>query len=214
MAPDGNALNANKINTISSEWREYATDGIEERELFMYHYDREALSKVGITGVWLNYYAKEWSMAANAAFSVGHGLIIRPPDFDPCEIGTYAEYHQLDSDLVQVNQMLKCVKFGFGLCTDHASFDIRDGRVSREEAIVLVREYDGKCGTRYIRKFCDYIGISVEEFWRVADSFRGPMWKKEAGEWALIDPIWEQEPPSEDIDPDEVRQRVAIKKEQ
>jgi len=190
---DGNALNACKLNTIAPDWREYAKDGITEKDLFMFHYDKAALERKNIRGVWLGYYAKEWSMAGNAEFSISHGLTIRPAHFDPHEIGTYAAYHQLDSDLVPMNQMLKHMKFGFGQCTDHANFDIRDGHLTRDEAIEHVRRYDGKCGARYIRKFCEYIGITVEEFWRVADSFRGPMWQKDAdGKWSLTDPIWEQ----------------------
>ena len=28
-------------------------------------------------------------------------------------------------------------------------------------------------------KLCNFIGISIEEFWNVANQFRGPMWKKD-----------------------------------
>ncbi len=91
--------------------------------------------------------------------------------------------------------MLKYIKFGFGLCTDHASFDLIDGLLTREEAIELVKKYDGKCGERFIKKFCDYIGITMDEFWRVANSFRGPMWERDSnGEWCLKNPVGEQEP--------------------
>ena len=63
----------------------------------------------------------------------------------------------------------------------------------REEGIALVKKYAGKCGEKYIEDFCGYIDITVDEFWRVADSGRGPMWDKgQNGEWKLDDPIWEQ----------------------
>lgn len=185
------ALNANELDTLSTGWERYIGDGITEKDLFMFHYDREAIRKKGIRGIWLQYYLKEWSQSHNVEFSIAHGLTIRPEYFDPSEIGTYAGYYQLDSDIVQLNQMLKYIKFGFGQCTDHACYDIRAGRLTREEAIELVKRYDGKCGTRYIKKFCDYIGITVDEFWRVANSFRGPMWKKDVnGEWILEDTHW------------------------
>ncbi len=96
--------------------------------------------------------------------------------------------------LLQIHQMLKYVKFGFGQCADHASFDIRDGLLTRDKAIELVKRYDGQCGARFIKEFCDYIEISIDEFWRVADSFRGPMWEKNSkDEWVLKDSIWEQQ---------------------
>ena len=107
----------------------------------------------------------------------------REKDFDPESIGTYSPYFQLDSDMVQVNQLLKYVKFGFGQCMDHACYDIRDELLTRDEAINLVKKYDGKCSEKYIKKFCDYIDISLEEFWNVSSRFRGTMWKMKDDDW-------------------------------
>ena len=189
---DGDAMNANKLQTQSSGWEEYMNEeGVTERDLFLYHYDREEMVKQGVKGVWLQYYIKEWSQSGNAEFSIAHGLTIRPEYLDPYEIGTYAAYSQMDTDVIQVQQMMKYIKFGFGQCTDHACYDIRAGRLTREEAIELAKRYDGKCGVRYIKKFCDYIGITIDEFWRVANSFRGDMWTRDKnGEWILRDTLW------------------------
>lgn len=193
VGTDGNALNACRLNTLSEDWREYAGDGIEKEDLFFFHYDRDAMEDDGIKGVWLQYYAREWSQPGNAIFSIKHGLRTRPRGFDPRDIGTYGSYLQLDSDLVHVNQMLKYIKFGFGQCTDHACYDIRAGRITREEGILLVKAFDGLCADRYIKNFCDYIGISMAEFWKTADSFRGEMWNRDRhGKWSLKEPIWEQ----------------------
>jgi len=186
LPPDGDCLNVEKVQTLSSGWTEYLETGVSEEDLFLFHYDREKMVKEGHKGVWLNYYVKEYSMSHNADFSIAHGLRGRPEYFDPYEYGTYSAYHQMDSDLVQVNQMLKYIKFGFGQCADHACFDVRDGLITREEAVSLVKKYDGKCGARFVKNFCDYIEISVDEFWKVANSFRGPMWtKNKKGEWVL-----------------------------
>ena len=136
------------------------------------------VGKCGKTGIWLQYFVKEWSNSRNADFSKQYGLKWRPENFDPLSIGTYVRYAQLDTDLTQVNQMLKSIKFGFGQCMDHACFDIRDGRMNRNEAIELVKKYDGKCSNEYIEKFCNYIDISKEEFWGNVEKFRGPMWVK------------------------------------
>lgn len=196
---DGNALNFNKLDTQSTPLEEFLGDGITEKDLFLYHYDREKMAKEGFKGVWLQYYAKEWSQSHNAKFAMAHGLKIRE-HFKPEDIGTYASYYQLDSDIWPMNMMLKYIKFGFGQCTDHACYDILAGFITREEAIQLVRRYDGRCATRYIKMICDYIGISAEEFWRVANSYRGPMWRNdEQGEWVLKEPIWEQEPSLNDV---------------
>jgi len=168
---DGDALKADELNTLSSGWEEYLDEGVTERDLFVFHYDRKELVKEGVKGVWLQYYMKEWSQSGNLEFSIAHGLTIRPEYFNPYDFGTYAGYYQMDGDLMHMNQMLKYFKFGFGQCTDHACYDIRAGLLTREEAIELVKRYDGKCGVQYIQKFCDYIGITMKEFWRVVDTF-------------------------------------------
>ena len=208
----GNSLNADKQDTIAKDcFEEYAGDGVDERDLFMFHYDKEKLIEQGARGVWLNYYAKEWSQPGNARFSMQHGLWIRPKDMDLHDIGTFRRFFQLDSDAVQMNQLLKHVKFGFGQATDHACYDIRSGIIPREEGILLVKEFDGRCADRYIKQFCDYIDITVGEFWRVANSFRGDMWEQgEGGEWRLKDPIWEQEDLDPDLDVEQIIKRIQL----
>lgn len=185
VGTDSNALKANELHTLSSGWEEYLeVEGVEKRDLFMFHYDRKRLEEKGCRAIWIQYYLKEWSQHGNAEFSRNHGLMWRPPDFDPNSIGTYAPFSQMDGDLTQVNQLLKYIKFGFGQCMDQACYDLREGRITREEAIQLVKKYDGKCAERYMLKFCNYIGITLEEFWFIANQFRGPVWiKDEQDKW-------------------------------
>jgi N-acetyl sugar amidotransferase len=179
VGTDSNALKANELQTLASGWEEYLeVDNISKKDMFFFHYDRKGLEEENTKGIWIQYFLKEWSALNNAEFSKKYGLKWRE-DFDPNSIGTYSPYFQLDGDLVHVNQMLKFIKFGFGQCMDHACYDIRDGIISRKEAIELVKKYDGKCSEIYIKKFCNHIDISIEEFWKVANKFRGPMWKKD-----------------------------------
>lgn len=79
-------------------------------------------------------------------------------------LGRYRRYQALEDDIVPVNQLLKYIKLGMGNASDEACYDIRDGRLTRDEAIQLVKMYDGLCGDRYIKKFCNYINITEEEF--------------------------------------------------
>ena len=179
------ALNVDQnMRTLSQGWQEYQNvDGIKKRDLFLFRYNKENLKELGIKGIWLQYYLKEWSYRGNAEFSKKYGLTVRE-NFNPKDIGTYVDFSALDSDLNHVNQMLKYIKFGFGFCMDHACYDIRDGHITRNEAMNLVKNYDGKCSEEYIKKFCDYIEITIDKFWDTANSFRGPMWSKnEDNEW-------------------------------
>lgn len=181
LPADDNALNADKQNTLADGWKQY--EGMfKERDLYLFHYDKESLSQK-TRAIWLQYYDKDWSPNHNADFAKSRGLKWRE-DFKPEDIGTYVPWAQLDSDLVQVNQMFKYYKFGFGQCTDYCCYDIREGRMTRDEAWVLLEKYDGKCAEKYIKKFCDYIGITESEMWRVVDGFvNWELFKKEGGKW-------------------------------
>ena len=172
LGTDGNALNVNEGNTIAgcnaSDW---VSKDIHLKELYMYQFpNKQELTNKGIKAIYLQYYAKEWSQVYNADFSIARGLWGRATE-DLHDIGRYRRYTALDSDMQIVNQMLKYYKFGFGFATDEACYDIREGRIAREDAIWLVNKYDGKCGEKYIQEFADYIGITVQEFWSVTDKF-------------------------------------------
>lgn len=180
VGTDDNALKANELNTLASGWEEYLEiDGISEEDLYFFHYDRQKLESMGTKGIWLQYYLKEWSFRGNAEFSKQNGMHWRPDNFDWETVGTHIPFAQLDGDLIHVNQLLKYIKFGFGQCMDGACYDLREGRITRKEALELVKKYDGKCSEYFIKKFCDYIEISLEKFWLVANKFRGNMWKKD-----------------------------------
>lgn len=192
------ALSILKHNTISADpLKTFISDDITRDDLFMYTFNPEELFERNIKAVWLSYYAKEWSQPHNARFSMGHGLKIRPETVNPYGLGTYRRYSQMDAGggLLEVNQLLKYIKFGFGQTTDAAGYDIREGLISREEGIFLVRELDGRCAPELVASMCRYIEITEEEFWKHAESCRGDMWRQDKqGQWRLTEPIWEQVP--------------------
>lgn len=169
---DDDAFGVVNLNTLGGcNAKDLCFDDIELKDLFMYQFpDIEACKKKGIRAIYLQYYAKEWSQINNAAFSLARGLWGRDRE-DLHDLGRYRRYNSLDSDLSGVNQMIKYLKFGFGIATDEACYDIREGYLSREDAKWLVNEYDGKCGQKYIDMFCEYIDISLDEFWNVVDGF-------------------------------------------
>ena len=67
------------------------------------------------------------------------------------------------------------MKFGFGRCSDQASMHIRRGRISREEAMQVVKERDGAFRWTYLDKkledILEPIGITVDEFIKICDEF-------------------------------------------
>ena len=173
LEPTGDALNIDQYDTLgggnASDW---VHEGIELKDLLFYQFpDKDELRESGIRATFLGYYLKEWSYPRNTEFGKAHG--VRPfRDDDPNLTGRLNPYAGVDTHPLQiVNQMLKYYKFGFGKVTDEVCYDIREGRMSREEAIELVKQYDGKCGEKYIREVCDIMDITLEEFWQVTDQF-------------------------------------------
>lgn len=188
----GDALLVTEQSTLASGWEEYIDDVDDSRDLFLYHFDSDGLRESGVEAIWLQYYVKEWGFEHNTEFSIKHGLSKRE-GHDPALTGRINPYCSIDGDIQIVNQLLKFIKFGFGFVTDEVCYYIREGKMKREEAIELVKKYDGKCGDNYIEDFCKYIGITKKEFWRIANSVRGPMWKKNnQGEWELDGAIWQE----------------------
>lgn len=186
LGNDGNALNVNEGNTLAGGNASVWIDkDIKLEQLYMYQFpDKKRLIDKGIQAIYLQYYVKEWSQVYNADFSIARGLFGRTTE-DLHDIGRYRRYSALDSDMQIVNQMIKYYKFGFGFATDEACYDIREGRISRKDAIWLVNEYDGKCGQKYIEEFCKYIDITLEEFWKVVDKHvnKELFEKDENGKW-------------------------------
>jgi len=168
----GDAMNWKNSPTVSGgNAEDWANDGIGLRDLLFYQFPEEAkLKSSGIRAIFLGHYAKEWTNTRNTEFSVLRGLKGRP-GHDPYLTGKTNPYFSIDADLKVVNQMLKYLKFGFGSTTDEVCYDIREGRISREEGVELVKKYDGKCGDGYICEWCKYVGISTSEFWRVAENW-------------------------------------------
>lgn len=182
---DGDANDMNKMNTLAggdaSIWQ---VDGVKESDIAYYQIPaREEIEKAGVRAIYIGYYIK-WSQYENAQFAIKKGLKIRTDNLE--DIGRIHRYSALDDNGTLLCNLMKYIKFGYGYATDEACYDIREGRLTREEAKKLVEKYDGKCADKYIEQFCEYIDITVPEFWKIANSFRGEMWEKdENGKWIL-----------------------------
>ena len=83
--------------------------------------------------------------------------------------GTYTSFGQLDTPLYVLHTYMMYLKFGFGRCLQDACIDIRGGRLSREEAVEMVRKYDGEFIEDYIADYLDYYKMTRNEFDGVLD---------------------------------------------
>ena len=78
------------------------------------------------------------------------------------------------------------IKFGIGRATYDSAQEVRNGKITRDEAINLVKKFDGEFPERYLKEFCEYIDISENQFYKIVDSFRSPhLWRKLSEGWKL-----------------------------
>ena len=160
---DGNQLR--HMNTLSGAENDWMRDVVKEpKDLIPYSYPSEIeFEKHNIQIVYLGWFLGDWSLANNGSISATYGLNIRTDT--PENTGDLLGVTALDDDWVTLNQMIKYYKYGFGRATDYVNEMIRLGDLTREEGIGIVTKYDGRCSSKYIRDFCEYIEISESDFW-------------------------------------------------
>lgn len=174
------------------DWDDFVgVEGITERDLIWARYPSdEELDYVGVRQIHLGNYV-HWDENIHAPLMIDrYGW---EPSRQPFE-RTYRRFSNLD-DMHEngIHDYLKFIKFGYGRCTDHASKDIRAGKMTRDEAVELVRQMD-HVKSSDLQRWLAYVDMSEEEFDSICDGFRDPRvwWRDENGDWRK-DNIWEEE---------------------
>jgi N-acetyl sugar amidotransferase len=100
--------------------------------------------------------------------------------------GTYTKYSSLDDATDGFHFYFMLLKFGFGRATSDAAKEVREGHISREEAVRLVNKYDEEFPIKHYQKFLKYCYISEKEFIKICDSWRSShIWIKKNNKWKL-----------------------------
>jgi len=148
------------------------------------NYDFPAeLESSGTKAVFSSYFF-HWDSEENRRIAEGYGFTSLPQAHQ----GTYRTYVGIDEKINRIHQYFKVLKFGYGRATDHACEDIRNGRLTRDAAKDLVREYDLEDLTSdYVSDFCSFIGISEAKFSEIMEKNRNrEIWEKDNnGRWII-----------------------------
>jgi N-acetyl sugar amidotransferase len=100
--------------------------------------------------------------------------------------GTYSKYNSLDDRIDGFHYYTTWIKFGLGRATYDAAQEIRNGHITRDEAIALVRRFDGEYPKRYASEIMAYLGMTEDHFRELCDRFRSPhLWERSGDEWRL-----------------------------
>ena len=138
---------------------------------------------------WMSYY-KKWTPQENYYYAVKN-TGFKANDDGRTE-GTYSKYASLDDLFDGFHYYLAFIKFGIGRATSDTAHEVRDGHITRDEAIRLVKKFDGEFPSRYFTEFLEYLDIDKTEFWRVIDKFRSNhIWTKKNKIWKLKKTIYD-----------------------
>lgn len=142
----------------------------------------DALTQSGVEVHYLGFYLK-WDPTECYHYAMEHTGFQANTERT---LGTYSNYSSIDDKIDMFHYFTTLIKFGIGRATYDAAQEVRNGKITRAEAVKLVQQYDQEFPEKYFPDFLRYTGLSEAEFWATVDRFRSPhLWEKVSGEWRL-----------------------------
>ena len=142
----------------------------------------DEFDKTNIQIHYLGYYLR-WIPQEAYYYAVEHTNFCPNPERSE---GTFSKYNSIDDKLDGFHYWCGYIKFGIGRCTHEASQEVRNGHIEREEAIALVKRFDGEFPKKYYEEILQYLDLDHDTFMGIADSFRSEhLWEKTKNSWKL-----------------------------
>jgi hypothetical protein len=159
-------------------------DTLREEDIWQYRYPEDGdLQRIGVRGIYLGNYVRWDPKAQHEQMIKTHGYLSAPfaRTFDTND-------HTDCYNFMDLHDHLKQLKHGYSKVTDHATREIRHGRLSRAHGIALVQKH-APAELRHIDKFCDWLGIDARSLEFIMNQHRNPMhWEQvRPGVWARTD---------------------------
>lgn len=159
---------------------------IKSEDIYPYIYPSDIeIERVGVRGIFMGNFFY-WNAKQQAE------LMMKTWDFAPVTYKrdrTFNLFAKIDDHANDVHDYLKFLKFGYGRTTDDASTEIRLRRMTREEGIELVKQYDSTEPTN-LNTYLDFMEMTKKEFYSMVEHLRDKnIWEKVNGEWKMKDCI-------------------------
>jgi len=161
--------------------------------------DPAELRAINLDVRYLGYYIP-WHPQECYYYAVEHGGFRAAPERTA---GTYSKYSSIDDKIDDLHYYTTFIKFGIGRATYDASQEVRNGEIDRDEAVRLIRRFDGEYSDRFEKDNFEYLSLPEhqfplaskmferpildrEYFTALTDQFRSPhLWKYTNGQWKL-----------------------------
>ena len=100
-------------------------------------------------------------------------------------------YEKIECAMQGVRDYLKFLKRGFGRTAHLVAIDLRNGRITPEEAVALIHQYDGQRPAS-LDVFLEYVGLSEPEFMEIALQHVIDPHVPEVSKIPRGEPLWDQ----------------------
>ena len=152
--------------------------GLGPEQLLFFKYPEVVFSQIELTH-WS--YFENWDPYRNYLVAKEHfGL----KEAEASNSGTFTNFSQNDQKLYALHTYMMYLKFGFGRANQDACIEVRRGAMDRNQAVNLVRLYDGQYPEEFIDDYLEYYQISMSEFDDVLDIYANKdLFEKIDGRW-------------------------------
>jgi N-acetyl sugar amidotransferase len=163
------------------------TSGITMADLEPYRFPNDdEIADVGVRGIYITNFLY-WDEKEHGELVIdkyGFAPMAGPRD------RTFKLFAKTDDHANEVHDYMKYLKFGYGRGTDDATTEIRYGRMTREEGIEMVRQYDAT-RPRSLDVYLRFLEMAETEFEAAVDPMRDrAIWSRSAdGRWQVLDSI-------------------------
>jgi N-acetyl sugar amidotransferase len=161
-----------------------SSDGVQKSDLEFFRFpSNEQLLKSPVDITHWSYF-ENWDPYRNYLVAKEHcGL----QESESTNAGTFTNFAQNDQALYSLHTYLMYLKFGFGRANQDASIEIRRGAMDREQAVNLVRLYDGTFPEEFLELYLDYYDMSSDEFNANLDKWANKnLFEKIGGRWSPL----------------------------
>jgi N-acetyl sugar amidotransferase len=166
--------------TSAEDW---ISQDLTEKELTPYFRptDKE-IENSGVLAIFLGFYFP-WDVETSLIVAQNNGFKVR--EKGP-KLGYY-NYADIDCDFMSIHHWFKWYKFGFTRTMDNLSLEIRNKRLTRNEALAILEKRGFETPIQDIEKFCQYVGITRKNFFEICERFRNTnIWKQDNyGNWFI-----------------------------
>lgn len=196
----GGDLGNSKLHKLDHEWlkthsilqgtqlEDWTDDDLRPEELELYRLpSQEKFSGLEINSIFLGFFMP-WSPVTSLNEAVKHGFKRR---VEGPRIG-YWDYADIDCSHIAVHHWFKWLKFGFTRLFDNLSIEIREGRLTRCQALEILKQKGCQRPIEDIESVCEFLHIGLSDFRKIEEQFRNQsIWKKYQGYWHIPDFILE-----------------------